>query len=118
MFSFNKSLAALVGLLVVSMVVVGLVAVGNSAAQDQKKTQLEGVWKVAEVVEPASNANAKGTTITSPQPGLLIFTGGYYSGMAATADFPLAAVDPPQAPHTLVDAERCAPTAPCTHVWS
>ncbi len=94
MFSFSKSLAALAGLLVVSMVVVSLVAVGNSAAQDQKKTQLEGVWKVAEVVEPASNANAKGTTITSPQPGLLIFTRGYYSGMAVTADQPRAAVAP------------------------
>jgi len=108
MFSFSKSLAALAGLLVVSMVVVSLVAVGNSAAQDQKKTQLEGVWKVAEVVEPASNANEKGTTITSPQPGLFIFTRGYYSGMAVTADQPRAAVAPAKDPRNLTDAEKIA----------
>lgn len=108
MFRFSKSLAALGGLLLVSMLFVSLVAVGNSAVQDQKKTQLEGVWKVAEVVLPASNANEKGTSITSPQPGLLIFTKGYYSSIAVTGDQPRAAVAPPKEAGKLTDAEKIA----------
>ena len=108
MFSFSKWLAALVGLLVVSMLVVSLVAVGNAGGQDQKKNQLEGVWKVTEVVVPTSNPAEKGTTITSPQPGLLIFTRGYYSGMAVTSDKPRAAFAPAKDPHNLTDAEKIA----------
>jgi hypothetical protein len=103
MFSFSKRLAAFGGLLVVSMLVVSLASVGNAGGQDQKKTQLEGVWKVAEVVPPASK-----TTITNPQPGLLIFTRGYYSGMAVTADKPRADVAPPKEPGKLTDAEKIA----------
>jgi hypothetical protein len=38
----------------------------------QTKTPVEGVWKVTEWVE-------SGKTNTSPQPGLIIFTRGYYS---------------------------------------
>jgi hypothetical protein len=108
MFSFSKSLAALGGLPLVLTLFVSLVAVGNSAVQDQQKTQLEGVWKVAEVVGPASKANEKGTTLTSPQPGLLIFTRGYYSGVAVTADQPRAAVAPAKDPRNLTDAEKIA----------
>jgi hypothetical protein len=108
MFSFSKSLAALVGLLFVSMVFVNLVAAGDSAVQEQKKTQLEGVWKVAEVVPPASSANEKPTSITSPQPGLLIFTKGYYSGMSVTATQPRTAAAAPKDPSNLSDAEKIA----------
>jgi hypothetical protein len=108
MFSFRKSLAALVGLLLVSMVFVNLVAAGDSAVQEQKKTQLEGVWKVTEVVAPASNPNEKPTAITSPQPGLLIFTKGYYSGMSVTATQPRAAVAAAKDPQNLTDAEKIA----------
>jgi len=43
MFSFSKSLAALVGPVAVSMLLVSLVAVGNAGGQDQRKTQLEGL---------------------------------------------------------------------------
>jgi len=108
MFGFSKWLAALGGLLVVSMLVVSLVVVGNTSGQDQKKTQLEGVWKVAEVVVPTSNPAEKGTTITNPQPGLLIFTRGYYSGMAVTSDHPRADVARPKEPGKLTDAEKIA----------
>ena len=107
MFSFSKSLAALGGLLLAFMVFVNLAAV-DSAAQDPKKTQLEGVWKVAEVVPPASSPDAKPTPITSPQPGLLIFTKGYYSGMAVTASQPRTAAAPPKDPRNLTDAEKIA----------
>lgn len=108
MFSFVKSLAALGGVLLVSMLFLSLVAVGNFAVQGQKKTQLEGTWKVAEVVTPPSNANEKGTSITSPQPGLLIFTKGYYSGIAITANQPRTAFAPAKDPLNLTDAEKIA----------
>src|SRR6266540_4162637 len=108
MFSFSKSLAAFGGLLFVSMLFVSLMAVENSAFQDQKKTQLEGVWKVVEAVAPASSASEKGTSITSPQPGLLIFTKGYYSTIAVAADQPRAAVAPAKDPRNLTDAEKIA----------
>ena len=108
MFSFSKSLAAFGGLLLVSVSFLNLMAVGNSAVQDQKKSQLEGVWKVTEVVPPASNANEKPTPITSPQPGLLIFTKGHYSGMAVTANQPRTAAAPAKDPGNLTDAEKIA----------
>lgn len=106
MSSFSKSLAAFGGLLLVSILCVNLVVVGN--VQDQKKTQLEGVWKVSEVLPPASSATEKPAPITSPQPGLLIFTKGYYSGMAVTANQPRTAAAAAKDPNNLTDAEKIA----------
>jgi Lipocalin-like domain len=105
MFSSFKSLAALCA---VSTFFVSLVAIGTPAVQDQKKSQLEGVWKVAEVMPPASNANEKATPITNPQPGLIIFTKGYYSGMAVTANQPRTAAAAAKDPSNLTDAEKIA----------
>lgn len=107
MFSLSKSVAALIGLLVVSMLLVCL-AIGTSAVQNPKNNQLEGVWKVAEVVPPVSSAFEKPTPITNPQPGLLMFTKGYYSGMAVTADQPRATFAPAKDPSNLTDAEKIA----------
>ena len=109
MFSLRKAAATLVGLLLVSVLLVCLTAIGTSAVQNQKKNQLEGVWKVAEVVPPGSNTPEKPSTpITNPQPGLLVFTKGYYSGMAITADQPRAALAPAKDPRNLTDAEKIA----------
>jgi len=108
MFSLSKSGAALVGLLVVSMLLVTLNAIRISAVQNQKKNELEGVWKVTEVVPPASNPAEKATPVTNPQPGLLMFTKGYYSGIAITADQTRAAIAPAKDPKNLTDAEKIA----------
>lgn len=108
MFSLKKFLAASVGVIVVSMLLVIVITAGSPAVQDQKKNQLEGVWKVAEVVLPAPNPADKGTTVTTPQPGLLIFTKGYYSGMAVTAGQPRPAAEAPKDPQNLTDAEKIA----------
>jgi hypothetical protein len=108
MYSFSKSLAALAGLLVVSMLLIGLVASENSAVQSQTKTPVEGVWKVAEVLMPSKNAAEKGTTITNPQPGLIIFTKGYYSLLAVRGREPRAAFAPAKDPENLTDAEKIA----------
>ena len=107
MFSFGKSVAALVGVLV-PMLLVCLMAIGSSAVQEKKNNQLEGVWKVTEVTPPVSNPSDKPTPLTNPQPGLLIFTKGYYSGMAITADQPRAALAPAKDPSSLTDAEKIA----------
>jgi Lipocalin-like domain len=108
MFSLVKPFSSLAPLLLISTLFVSLVAVRNSTAQDQKKTPLEGVWKVSEVVAPSTDPNEKGTSITSPQPGLLIFTKGYYSGMSVTATQPRAAVAAAKDPQNLTDAEKIA----------
>jgi len=100
MFSSFKSFIAFCAL---STLFVSLVAIGTPAVQDQKKSQLEGVWKVAEVL-PAGSA----TPNTSPQPGLLIFTKGYYSGMSVTANQPRTAAPAAKDPDNLTDAEKIA----------
>ena len=108
MYRFSKSLAALAGLLIVSMLLIGLVVAENSAVQSQTKTQVEGVWKVVEVLTPPKNPAEKGNTITNPQPGLVIFTKGYYSLLAVRGREPRAAFAPAKDPENLTDAEKIA----------
>jgi len=81
-----------------------------SAVFAQTKSPVEGVWKIAEVVVPAGNPAAKGTpiTVSNPQPGMIIFTKGHYSGMAVTGPQPRAAVAPAKDPQNLTDAEKIA----------
>jgi hypothetical protein len=83
---------------------------GASAAFAQTKNSVEGVWKVAEVVLPDGNPAAKGTPTTNSnaQPGLLIFTKAYYSGMGVEGRQPRAAVEPAKDPKNLTDAEKIA----------
>ena len=59
-----------------------------SAAFAQTKSPVEGVWKAAEVIPASSSTTEKPKPITSPQPGLLIFTKGYYSVVAVTGRKP------------------------------
>lgn len=106
--SFRKSLAALAGLLAASTLLISSGAVGSPAAQDQKKATVEGVWKVAEVVTPGATPAEKATTVTSPQPGLLIFTKGYYSSTLVTGGQARPAVEPPKDTRNLTDAEKLA----------
>jgi hypothetical protein len=56
-----------------------------SALEGQQAPQgLEGAWRVTEVV----TTGPRGRTLDSPQPGLLLFTGGYYSYTFVTSDLP------------------------------
>ena len=64
---------------------------GQSAAQS-----LDGVWRVTEVVNG-------GQTLASPQPGLLLFTGGHYSYTFVTSEEPR-----PDLPAGAVTAEALA----------
>jgi len=78
-----------------------------SAAFAQTKSPIEGVWKVAEVIPASSNATEKPTPITNPQPGLLLFTKGYYSVVVVTGQNPRAAVEAKDR-QNLTDAEKIA----------
>ncbi len=103
MYRFSKSLAALAGLLVVSMF---LIAAEHSAVQSPTKTQVEGVWKIAEALMPSKNAAEKGTTITNPRASLIILTKGYYSFLAVREERPAFA--PAKDTANLTDAEKIA----------
>lgn len=83
-------------------------ALSASGVFAQTKTPVEGVWRVAEIVIPGKNADDKGVTDSNPQPGLLIFTRGYYSGMGVEGGQPRTAVEPPKDPRNLTDAEKIA----------
>jgi hypothetical protein len=77
-----------------------------SAAFAQTKSPVEGVWKVTEWVLPGRNAAEKGTSITNPEAGLVIFTKGYYSQLVVRQ--PRTAVPEPKDPQNLTDAEKIA----------
>jgi len=62
---------------------------------------LEGVWKVTKVVQA-------GVINTNPQPGLLIFTRGYYSATRVTASEARKQAPAPRDPVHLTDAEKIA----------
>ena len=78
-----------------------------NAAFAQTKSPVEGVWKAAEVIPASSSTTEKPKSITSPQPGLLIFTKGYYSMVLVTGENPRTAVEPKDR-QNLTDAEKIA----------
>jgi len=57
---------------------------------------------------PPKNPAEKAPSITDPQPGLIIFTKGYYSSMVVRASQPRATVAPAKDPANLTDAEKIA----------
>ncbi len=61
------------------------VLLAASGLEGQQPAQgLEGAWRVTEVV----TTGPLGRTLESPQPGLLLFTGGHYSYTLVTSDQP------------------------------
>ena len=76
----------------------------------QKKMKVEGVWKITQVILTFSNVAGKDSTITvnNPQPGLIIFTKGYYSLLAVRRSQPRTAVAPAKDPQKLTDDEKIA----------
>ena len=80
-----------------------LFLLASSAALAQTKSPVEGVWKVTEVVVQQGHENdwlsgetsaEKTTTITNPEPGLIIFTKNHYSQLVVRGNKPRAAVPP------------------------
>ena len=68
-----------------------------STALAQSRSPVEGVWKVTEWTE-------RGTTNTNPEPGLIIFSRGYYSVAILMA--PRADSMPPEGGRKSTDAEK------------
>jgi hypothetical protein len=68
----------------------------------QTKTPVEGVWRVAEF----SITGATAASNSNPEPGLFIFTRGYFS--VAIVDHPRLAVAPAKDPPRLTEAEKIA----------
>jgi hypothetical protein len=81
-----------------------------TSAFAQTKSPVEGVWKIVEVVVPGNNPTEKDATrtISNPQPGLILFTKGYYSQISVTGEEPRAAVEAAKDPQKMTDAEKIA----------
>ncbi|PWT89659.1 MAG: hypothetical protein C5B55_11020 [Blastocatellia bacterium] len=76
---------------------IALCVMSASAAFAQTKSPVEGVWKITEWIE-------SGKTNTNPQPGLIIFTKGYYGVAMLMA--PRAESTLPERGRQLTDAEK------------
>ena len=82
----------------------------TAAGFAQAKISVEGVWRIAEVVTPGGNPRAGGVTITTnnPQPGLIIFTQGYYSEVSIQGGQPRPPVPPAKDAQNPTDGEKIA----------
>jgi len=87
----------------VLVILAALVIPGSPALAQEPLTAkaLEGVWKVTKVVQA-------GVANTNPQPGLLIFTRGYYSTTRVTASEARKQSPAPKDAAHLTDAEKIA----------
>jgi hypothetical protein len=75
-----------------------------SAPQGSAKQSLEGVWKIVELTTTGAN----GSTISNPQPSLVIFTKGHYSYLSVNSEGPRPQFAPAKDPNKLTDAEKIA----------
>jgi len=88
--------------LAVSIVMaISLFSTAFAQQRNLTSSSLEGVWKVTKVVQG-------GVVNTNPQPGLLIFTRGYYSATRVTASEARKQSPAPNDPENLTDAEKIA----------
>ena len=76
----------------------------GSAPQGSAKQTLEGVWKIVEMTTTGAN----GSTISNPQPSLVIFTKGHYSYLSVNSEGPRPQFAPAKDPTKLTDAEKIA----------
>jgi hypothetical protein len=90
--------------------VAAMLSIFASTALAQAASPIEGVWRITERITPPGNPQAQGVTVTqtNPQPGLIIFTRGYYSEMYVTGGQPRPAVAPASDALNLTDAEKIA----------
>jgi hypothetical protein len=79
-----------------------LVSTASSAQQDNASA-IDGVWKIAERTQTGANASS----VTSPQPSLVIFTRGYYSWLSISGNAPRKQSAPPVA-GKMTDADKVA----------
>ncbi len=82
---------------------IALALVSAVAGAQSNPTPLTGVWRVSEVTTTGPNA----ATSSSPQPGLYLFTGKYYSIVFDHSDKPRPVLN-----SDATDAERLASMVP------
>jgi hypothetical protein len=88
---------------------VALCLLAATTASAQTKAPLEGVWKIAEWIFPDASPFVKPgapTTISNPEPSLIIFTRRYYSRL--NVEEPRPPVARPKDPQRPTDAEKIA----------
>jgi hypothetical protein len=90
--------AALVVFTIIAFAICGQAAI---AQESLTAKSLEGVWRVTRVVQA-------GVTDTHPQPGLLIFSRGYYSATRVNGNEPRKQSAAPKDPNKLTNAEKLA----------
>lgn len=75
-----------------------------ASAQATAANPIDGVWKISEVVTTGANA----ATVTSPQPGLIIFARGHYSWVGVNGTTPRTQSPAAKDPANLTEAEKTA----------
>jgi hypothetical protein len=75
-----------------------------ASAQGPSAHPIDGVWKIAEVVTTGANAG----TVTSPQPGLVIFARGHYSWVSVNGTTPRTPSPAAKDAANLTEAEKAA----------
>jgi hypothetical protein len=83
------------------LMTVSLVSTAFAQQAGPTTKSIEGVWKVTKVVQG-------GVVNTNPQPGLMIFTRGYYSATRVTAGEARKQAPAPKDPAHLTDVEKIA----------
>jgi len=84
-----------------AVIALSFFAEASIAQEGLTAKSLEGVWKVTKVVQG-------GVVNANPQPGLLIFTRGYYSTTRVTAGEPRTQAPVPKDPAHPTDSEKIA----------
>ena len=80
------------------------VPTAGSAQESSAAGTLQGVWKIVERVTTGANAS----TISDPQPSLIIFTNGHYSVLMVQGAQPRPRFAPAKDQNKLTDAEKIA----------
>jgi hypothetical protein len=99
----RSALSSRAGAVLTSMALVVAFAQPPASAQQTPTIQyFQGVWRITKVVTP------EGVADTSPQPGLSLFSGNYFSIARVTSSEARTPAPPPRNPERLTDAEKIA----------
>ena len=86
------------------LLILSLLVPVMASAQTTAASPIDGVWKITEVVTTGANAS----TVSNPQPSLLIFTRGHYSWINVNGTTPRTPSPAAKNPGNLTDAEKVA----------
>ena len=93
--------------LLVSGVLIGIAGIVGHAQRENSNSGVIGVWRVSEITFIGPNKR----TVTTPQPGIVIFTPRYYNRNLITSDKPRPELPPPNKATDKQIAEAFGPFA-------